>query len=133
MANNENLKPIRSKSEAREKGRNGGIASGAARRKKRTMREAAETFLNLPVKDQSLLEKLRPLGIKKGDMDYQTVMIVSLFQQVLKGDIKAAEFLRDTLGGIESSGSPCDDPPDGELNYEDTVIYLPQIEEDDEA
>ena len=38
----ENLKPYQSEDEAREGGRKGGIASGAARRRKRDMREWAE-------------------------------------------------------------------------------------------
>lgn len=40
MANIQNLKPLRSVSEAREKGRNGGIKSGISRRKKKALREA---------------------------------------------------------------------------------------------
>ena len=35
MANEQNLKPVRSEKEAREKGRKGGIASGKARREKK--------------------------------------------------------------------------------------------------
>ena len=38
LANEGNLKPVRTKSEARERGRNGGKASGEARRRKKTMR-----------------------------------------------------------------------------------------------
>ena len=40
MANNEdNLQPVRSKDEARERGRKGGIASGRSRRKHKELRE----------------------------------------------------------------------------------------------
>ena len=45
MANTDNLQPVQSESEAREKGRNGGIASGEARRRKKTMREALEMLM----------------------------------------------------------------------------------------
>lgn len=42
MANVQNLRPVRSKEEARERGRNGGIASGKARRAYKTAAEIAK-------------------------------------------------------------------------------------------
>ena len=46
MANERNLNPVRSENEAREKGKKGGIASGEARRKKKTIRETLEMMLS---------------------------------------------------------------------------------------
>lgn len=43
--NNKNLTPIRSTSEAREKGQKGGIASGKARQEKRKMRQILTELL----------------------------------------------------------------------------------------
>ena len=40
MANEKNLKPIRTKSEAREKGKKGGIKSGEVRAQRKTLKEA---------------------------------------------------------------------------------------------
>lgn len=78
MANIQNLKPIRSEKEAREKGKKGGIKSGEIRRKRKTLREELI----------SLLEK-----------DYTSEKIsLSLVQQALKGNIKAFEVIRDTIG-----------------------------------
>lgn len=45
MANEGNLKPVRTEAEAREKGRRGGIASGAARRHKASLRAALKVLL----------------------------------------------------------------------------------------
>ena len=39
MAGKENLRPVSSKEEARERGRKGGLASGEARRKRKTLKE----------------------------------------------------------------------------------------------
>lgn len=39
MANESNLKPVRTKKEARERGRNGGIKSGEVRRERKTLKE----------------------------------------------------------------------------------------------
>lgn len=44
--NTSNLKPVRTKSEARERGRIGGIKSGEARREKKLLQDAANDSLN---------------------------------------------------------------------------------------
>lgn len=46
MANNENLKPVRTKEEARERGRNGGKASGKKRRELKTMKLMLDYLLS---------------------------------------------------------------------------------------
>lgn len=81
MANSENLKPPinkRSTSEQREIRQKGGIKSGEVRRARKTLKE--ELLL--------LLE----------NGDNQQKMSVALFQKALKGDIKAFEVIRDTIG-----------------------------------
>ena len=54
MANEENLIPFseRTESEQRQIAQKGGIASGAARRRKRSMKEAADYYLSLPETDR---------------------------------------------------------------------------------
>lgn len=54
MANEQNLKPITSTSEARERGAKGGKASGEARRRKKSMREAMETMLALDLSEKEI-------------------------------------------------------------------------------
>lgn len=76
MANNENLKPVRTKSEARERGRNGGVASGVARREKKL------------IKDR-ILERMGA-----DDWDEYIDGIIARAKES-KAD---AEFLRDTIG-----------------------------------
>jgi hypothetical protein len=76
MANEKNLKPVRSKAEARERGRNGGIASGKARRE------------NKLIKDR-ILERM-------GESDWDT-MIDNLIARAQE-DTKSFETLRDTIG-----------------------------------
>ena len=78
MANSENLKPIRSMSEARENGKKGGIKSGEVRRARKTLKE--ELLL--------LLE----------NGNTQNKISVALVQKAIKGDIKAFEVIRDTIG-----------------------------------
>jgi hypothetical protein len=76
MANTDNLKPVRTKEEARERGRNGGVASGKARKE------------NKLIKDR-ILERM-------GEKDWNT-MIDNLIARAQE-DTKSFETLRDTIG-----------------------------------
>ena len=76
MANEQNLKPVRTKEEARERGRNGGIASGKARKE------------NKLIKDR-ILERM-------GETDWD-LMIDKLIERATE-DTKSFEVLRDTIG-----------------------------------
>ena len=102
MANDENLIPMnrRTKSEQREIATAGGKASGAARRKKRDMRKAAEMLLNMPVsnKQSTMKATLTALGIDEEDMDYSMGVMAAMLVQAANGNVNAAKFLRDTAG-----------------------------------
>jgi len=87
--NQVNLRPVRTKSEARARGRSGGLASGKARRARITLRAALEELLAMPVKDES--------GIETGET-MQHAIAVALIEKALKGDTKAFEIIRDTIG-----------------------------------
>ena len=76
MANEQNLCPVKSKKEARERGRNGGIASGKAKREKMIFKEA-------------IMERM---GI-----DDFNEMIDNFIKRSKKYD-KSFEVLRDTTG-----------------------------------
>ena len=78
LANVKNLKPVQSKDEARKKGRAGGIASGKARRERKTLKEELLTLL------------------KTGDN--QKKISIALLARALDGSTKAFEVIRDTIG-----------------------------------
>lgn len=67
MANKENLKPVRSKSEARKKGAKGGKASGLARRRRKSLGEAAQMAAKLP------LNELGKNALKRRGLDLSSV------------------------------------------------------------
>ena len=87
MANNENLIPIRTKNEAREKGKNGGKKSGIKRRELKTMKSMLDYLLSKEVKNHA----------GKNITNLEALMIVTL-NKALDGDIKAVQFIRDTIG-----------------------------------
>ena len=100
MPNEKNLIPMdeRSKSEARELGRNGGIASGISRRRKRSLKEAADLYLSLPVSDRKMWNKISRRGVDPDDIDNQMAMIIGLTMSATAGDAKAAKIIVDLLG-----------------------------------
>ena len=105
MANEKNLIPMdqRSKSEARELGRNGGIASGVSRRRKRSLKEAADLYLSLPVSDRKMWNKISRRGVDPDDIDNQMAMIIGLTMAATAGDARAAKVIVDLLGEDSNS------------------------------
>ena len=100
MPNEKNLIPMdrRSQSEARELGRNGGIASGISRRRKRSLKEAADLYLSLPVSDRKMWNKISRRGVDPDDIDNQMAMIIGLTMAATAGNAKAAKVIVDLLG-----------------------------------
>ena len=99
MANEQNLKPIRTESEAREKGRNGGIASGAARREKKTVQKILNDFLSTSAKDNPQVAKLAvKMGLKSDDSIKDLFTIVCTLNTLKDGNLSDLERLSKLLG-----------------------------------
>lgn len=82
MANNSNLR-IPTSEEAREIGRKGGIASGIARQRRKTLKE--ELLILLDLIDE------------EGKSNNEKISL-SIIKQALEGNVKAYEVIRDTIG-----------------------------------
>lgn len=118
--NDGNLKRPSSE-EARELGRRGGIASGAARRRRKALREAADIFLALPLPDKDEVKRLRKLGLGMDDIDVQMGIVARLAQMAMLGDTKAAKLLFDIVGSEPETNyldATNDDPITQSLNEE---------------
>lgn len=100
MPNEQNLIPFdkRAESEQREIQAMGGRASGVSRRRKRALREAADMYLAMPVKDKRSLNKLLRAGVDEDDADNQMLIIAGLVSRAAKGDAKAAKLIFDLIG-----------------------------------
>lgn len=97
MANPENLRTPTS-SEAREIGRKGGIASGAARRKKKSCADIAMRVINSEL-DPASRAKVEKVTGKLSD-DEDTLYAAALAQVVakaVKGDLKAFRELQNVV------------------------------------
>lgn len=101
MAGEENLIPVRTEEEAREKGRMGGIASGKVRREKKAMKDTLSTLLSMSLKDEAVtdIETIQSVAALKGrNITVQEAIMLAQIQKAMKGDTKAAEFVRDSSG-----------------------------------
>ena len=80
----------RTSEELREMTRKGGIASGEARRRKKTMREALEMLLYDTKLNEQTKQMLQAEGIKNADdFNHQMVITRSLIAKAESGDVQA--------------------------------------------
>jgi hypothetical protein len=86
MANEQNLRPSEYKL-SQEEAKKGGIASGEARRRKRDLRLALEMLLE---KEYTDAQGKKITGTE--------AITAKLFQQAMKGNIRAFETIRSTVG-----------------------------------
>ncbi len=102
MANNENLIPFskRSKNEAREYGKKGGKASGAARRKKADFRKTLNALLTAEIDSEEWTPFLESLGL---DSTVEAAVNAAMIREALSGNVKAYIAIRDTLGQTTKS------------------------------
>lgn len=104
MANEKNLEHFtsdQSREEAMRNGKKGGIASGKARREKKLMRETLDIILSMPMKNgkNADVESIRSFAALKGkNISVQEAILIAQVQKAMKGDTKAAEYVRDTIG-----------------------------------
>jgi len=98
MPNEKNLKPVRTKSEARERGKNGGKASGAARRQRKTLKDNMNMLLGMDVTGTRDFNKLTAMGIPVEEIDNAMLLTAALFQRAKSGDVAAYKEIRDLIG-----------------------------------
>ena len=99
MANEKNLVPFdeRTESEQREIASAGGKASGAARRRKKSMKQKMQLLLSLPAADNDQTE-LATMGVDPDDMDNEMVLVKALFLAAAAGDTRAFDRIQDVMG-----------------------------------
>lgn len=93
----ENLKPVRSKEEAKKRGRNGGKKSGEVRRRKRDAQQAAKLILNLPC-TEAMQKNLKAMAVDEEDYTNRVALFARAFAQAMTGDVRAMQFIIDIAG-----------------------------------
>lgn len=98
--NDQNLKPVRTKSEARERGRAGGKASGAARRRKADFRKTLNMLLTAEIDSEEWKPILETLGV---ECTLESALNMAMIKEGLAGNVKAYEAVAKYAGqGIKT-------------------------------
>lgn len=96
--NEQNLKPVRTKSEARERGRAGGKASGRARRRKADFRKTLNMLLTAEIDSEEYKPLLESLGV---ECTLESALLMAQIKEAMLGNTKAAYFVAQYAGQSE--------------------------------
>ena len=100
--NPQNLRPVKTKKEAKKRGSNGGKKSGEVRRQRKQAKECMEMILSLDVKGEKSKQLMRNLGIE--DKDQQNIMLLmsTLFMKAATtGEPNAVKAVLEIAGELE--------------------------------
>lgn len=88
----------RTSEQLREMTRKGGIKSGEARRRKKTMREALEMLMYKTELNEQTKQMLKAEGISEEDFNHQMVITRSLIAKAESGDVQAYNAICGMIG-----------------------------------
>ena len=96
----ENLRPHKKGDpHAKETGRKGAVASNKKQAQKRSMREWAEFYANLPLrKDGKVKDPKAAEEIRDTNTTMEGAVLAAMYNKAIKGDVRAAEFLAKLKG-----------------------------------
>lgn len=103
----EDLIPVRSGQEAKEKGRNGGIKSGEARRKKRDVRELTKTIMFQCLNNPEMIEHFKDAGLigaKEKSITVIEAMIAANASAIISDPTRSAQnfkLLLELMGAMD--------------------------------
>ena len=92
----QNLKPF-TKENAAEMGRKGGAASQKVQKKKKQLKQCLAAILELEPNERNK-EKLIDMGLEDDELSNQMLLAATMFNKATRGDVRAAEFIRDLTG-----------------------------------
>ena len=101
---NENLMPIelvnanKTREQRIKDASNAGKKSGEVRRKRKLLKDLFESLLNTSITDEDMKKELKDNGFKNEEQNYNTLLGVSMLTEAMKGNTKAFELIRDTIG-----------------------------------
>lgn len=104
MANPENIEPhkIRTTSEAREKGRVGGLRSGVKRRELASLREAARVVLSMDSVSPDSNLAMEIMGLDPDERTNAAAITVAMVAKAAQGDVKAYRELSKNMALLEA-------------------------------
>ena len=94
LIKNEDLTP----NQRRENARKAGKASARKRQQNKTFKEIINKFLNGQVTDDRLKEQMVEFGFADNEVSNKSCAVFALWKEAIKGNTKAFELMRDTIG-----------------------------------
>lgn len=98
MGNEKNLK-VPTSEQAREYGRRGGLASAKKAKQRKAFKESLEMLLQMKAPEIAVAQIKKQLPkLKEKDLNCQNALLIGMMLAAIKGNVKAAEMIRDTIG-----------------------------------
>lgn len=94
LIKNEDLTP----SQRRKNASKAGKASAKKRQQNKTFKEIINKFLNGQVSDERLKQQMIEYGFADKEVSNKSCAVFALWKEAIKGNTKAFELLRDTIG-----------------------------------
>ncbi len=116
----------RTSEELRAMTRKGGIKSGEARRRKKTMREALELLMYKTELNEQTKQMLEAEGISKEDFNHQMVITRSLIAKAESGDVQAYNAICAMIGEKPAEKMEMSGGMSGEIK----IVHITKSEDD---
>lgn len=97
MSNKKNLIPQQHKLTVDEQSK-GGKKSVKSKKEKKYIKNLFEQLLSLELRDDTLKEKIRALGVPEDEITIQMALCVSITNRALQGNLKAFEIIQNSTG-----------------------------------
>lgn len=94
LIKNEDLTPEQRRKNASKAGK----ASAKKRQQNKTFKEIISRFLNGQVSDERLKQQMIEFGFADKEVSNKSCAVFALWKEAIKGNTKAFELLRDTIG-----------------------------------
>ena len=99
------------KSNAKEKGKKGGIKSGDEKRRKKDLRDIAKEMMELSLKDGKL-DELTSMNVKGKNITVKEALIFAQFKKAMEGDENALKLVLQFVGDklLQVQGESTENP-----------------------
>lgn len=94
----EEVNSKRTREKHSEDSKRAGKRSGEVRRQRKLLKDLFKSLLATPIPQKELKEKIKEMGLSDEEKNYNTLLGMTTLNEALKGNMKAVEFIRDTIG-----------------------------------
>lgn len=129
----DNLIPLneRTKKEQRKIAIQGGIASGEARRQKKSLKEKAKLLMSLSIQDEKELLKAQELGLDTNDIDIEMMNLIHIINIIKKENFNSVGAFN-SIKDLTDEGTNNNETPSVQINIVDNSNLEKTLYEGDE-